>query len=122
MSGLMQELDKLKAWKLGEEGNVTSAYDLAKSRMEGERTKAMGSLKDDFASRGLLDSGLYLQAQSDYDTNYNQQLTDLTTDKQAQLQALIDQFGQGESENSQLLEQLRLDAIRRRAEQYGITG
>ncbi len=122
MSGLQRALQQYRLQNESAQGNVKSTYQTAINRMGEERTKALQSMKDDFASRGLLDSGMYAQANSDYDTSYNQQLADLGTDQQSSLQALLDELSGEESNNTSALEALRLEAIRRRAEQYGIQG
>lgn len=121
-SGLQNALQKYRLQNEAAQGNVKGTYQTAISRMGEERTKALQSMKDDFASRGLLDSGMYAQANSDYDTSYNQQLADLGTDQQNSLQSLLDELSGEESNNSSAIEALRLEAIRRRAEQYGIQG
>lgn len=98
-----------------------SDFELALQRLNEERMRSLQSMEEDFAARGLLNSGLYTEAVGDYDSAYNQRLGDLSTDQQRVLGDLGADLTSQQNLNTSAVEQARLDAIRRRAQQYGIT-
>lgn len=61
-------------------------YELGKKNMADQRTRDLESLKNDYASRGLLQSGLYGERVGQYETDYNKNVADLETQRQRLLQ------------------------------------
>lgn len=122
LSELMRTLNAFKVSNTDSQTDVRSAFNTSMQRMGAERGEALNSLKDDFASRGLLQSGLYADANSDYNKEYRNRVTDLTRDRTDQLGNLKSEFSNFRGLNNSKVQELRLDAIRRRAEKYGIRG
>lgn len=94
----------------------------------GSATKALGTQKDtdlqniqsDYASRGLLTSGLFADANSKYNADYLQKLAELTKNEKRGLSDLL--TGETSFRNQQKLESQRAreQAIARRASKYGL--
>lgn len=61
-------------------------YELGKKNMADQRTRDLEALKNDYASRGLLQSGLYGERVGQYETDYNKNVADLETQRQRLLQ------------------------------------
>lgn len=121
LSGLKKNLSGFETQNLSDRDRTKQDYSTAFDRMKMQRGDDLDNLQGDFASRGILTSGLYTGAVGNYDTKYQQQYGDLTTDKQRKLDDLLNQFQQYKSENMSSAQQAKADAIRRRAMQYGIT-
>lgn len=120
MSELMKALDMFRAQAGHQRGTINSAFDTAMGRMGQERDRSLKTIEDDFASRGLVNSGLYGKARDDYNTEYNSRVGDLNTDRQNELNALGFEeqnfTGLNQSEGARL----RQEAMARRAERYNI--
>lgn len=89
---------------------ATNAKSLAQSR-----TQAEGSLTDDYASRGLANSGLFGTAYSDLENQYNQRQTDLDTGKATFLQSLTDALNNLKTTQQSDITKAKQDALARRA-------
>lgn len=120
LSELMRTLDQYKAGNADSRGDVQEAFKTAMQRMGEEKTKSLQGLQEDFASRGLLTSGLYTQSVSDYDKQYGDRVSDMTRDQQNQTENLNRDLSNYQSLTKSKQADLKLDAIRRRAEKYGI--
>jgi hypothetical protein len=88
--------------------------------METERERALEAMKDEFASRGLLTSGLYGEAQGDYNTDWTQQMGTLEQANSAFLADLLSQQTNFSREQQLATEAAKQEALRRRAERYGV--
>jgi len=122
LSELMKNLQQFQTGNAQSQNDVKSAFQTALERMGQEREQSLKSLQEDFASRGLLNSGLYADANSDYDTQYQQRLGDLTKDEQGQLSSLSTDATNFQGLNQSQQAALKAAAIQRRAEKYGIKG
>lgn len=120
LSELMKTLQQYKTNNQSSQGDVKEAFQTAMERMGQERQKSLQGLQDDFASRGLLTSGLFADATSQYNNEYEQRVGDLTKDQQNQLESLNTDYSNFSGTTNSKKADLRLDAIRRRAEKYGI--
>ena len=99
-----------------------------KEREYGQTTRQMGTQAEvdrgqqmnDFAGRGVLNSGVYAKALSDYNTDYNTRLQNLLQGKTDTVNNLSDartnylRTLQAEEDTA------KQDAIRRRAQQFGV--
>lgn len=95
-------------------------YGEGKRNMEKQRIEDLAAIKDDFASRGILGSGLYTGRVGEYETGYGTQLADLERQFNQSIQDLSNQNLQFNREQELAKEAARQDAIRRRAQQYGL--
>lgn len=78
------------------------------------------SLEDDYASRGLLTSGLYAKANTDFLTSYADKQKTLDTGKADFLANLLAAQQGFQSDQGIQTDKARQDAINRRAAQYGV--
>lgn len=101
-------------------GSLDTQYGLSSKALGDQKVLDLDSLKQDYGSRGMLQSGLYGKAVGDYNTEWNQRMTDLDRNEQDAIAALTQEQNQFSS-SSQLKEQAAKEAaIRRRAEQFGV--
>ncbi|MGH7792373.1 MAG: hypothetical protein ACREOB_08685, partial [Thermodesulfobacteriota bacterium] len=72
-------------------GEAGTSFTQTKSQLEADRVKQLEMLENEYASRGLLMSGLYGEAQGDFQEQFQNQMTQL---QQAQTSLLNDLLGQ----------------------------
>lgn len=122
LAALMRQLQTQEGNYTAQQGTLKSSFNTALERMASERTNALKDLEADFASRGLINSGLYGEAMEDYDTQYQGRIGDLNTNLQNELNSLGLDFSGVQSDIEAEKARLRQEAIARRAQQYGIIG
>jgi hypothetical protein len=118
---LRAQLEKFKISNTSDRNNVGIDFKTALQKLAAQRDTDLGSLQSDYAARGLLSSGLYNDALGKYNTDYQSQVNDLTTDQQRSLGELAEALQNYTTENTTSSQAARADAIRRRAQKYGIT-
>lgn len=101
-------------------GTLESEYGLSKKALGDQRLQDLEGIEEDYASRGMLKSGVYAGAVGDYETEYGQRLGDLDRRQQQALQLLGQEQSQYEQQNFLEQQAAREAAIRRRAEMYGV--
>lgn len=101
-------------------GVIGTGFETSKKGMADQRVKDLGNIEADYGARGLLRSGLYGKARGDYETEYNNRLTDLGTQNTNALSQLDQELNQYRSQQELQTQAAREAAIRRRAEQYGV--
>jgi hypothetical protein len=97
----------------------TSFADVTRS-MGLEKERALEAMMNEFASRGLLQSGLYAEEQGDYNRDWQAQMAQLQQGQQSLLGDLLSQKTNFGREQELAKEAARQDAIRRRAQKYGL--
>lgn len=113
-------LNDFNADVLRRRGSLDTQYGLSTKALGDQKLLDLDALKQDYGARGLLQSGLYGKAIGDYNTEWNQRMTDLDRQQQDALSSLTQEQNQFSTAN-QLKEQAAKEAaIRRRAEQYGV--
>lgn len=101
-------------------GSIGAQFETSKKGMADQRVKDLSNIEADYGARGLLRSGLYAKAQGDYETEYNNRLTDLGRQNTDALSQLDQELNQYQSQQNLQTQAAREAAIRRRAEQYGV--
>jgi len=98
----------------GEQSKYTGEYDAQNKQLGLDRVEGQTNLSDDYASRGLINSGVYGDALGDLNKKYDTQAADLQRAKQAYMDDLT--TGQTNFQGTQqtLLEKARQDALNRR--------
>jgi hypothetical protein len=81
---------------------------------------AQQSLKDDYASRGMLQSSLYNEGLGELNTQYQNQFNDLTKQRTSFLDQLAQEQAKYKNEQGTQLTNAQQEALRRRAEKYGL--
>lgn len=119
LSELQRVMNQFRVSNTDSQADVRTAFATATERMAAERKRALHDIGDDFGARGLARSGMFAKADSDYDTEYNNRITDLTRDKTSTLSNLASELTNFQGLNTSRQQELRLDAINRRAAQLG---
>lgn len=102
--------------------NYKTDADTIRRRLAAQEVKDNQLLDSDYASRGLFGSGLFAKADADLGQSYADQYTDLETNLGRNLQQLaFDQDNQNRMDE-ETRRQAELDAITRRAQEFGIFG
>jgi len=97
-----------------------TTFATSKRQMETEKEEALEAMKDEFASRGLLMSGLYGEAQGDYNRDWTTQMGTMEQANSAFLADLLSQQTNFKREQQLASESAKQEALRRRAERYGV--
>jgi hypothetical protein len=103
-------------------GEATTQFNQTRGSMERDRVTQLDDLKNEFASRGLIQSGLYGEEQGKFQQKFGEQMTAL---QQQQAALLADLLGQGKNyqrENDLALEAAKQEALLRRAQKFNIGG
>lgn len=96
-----------------------SQFKLDNNSLGDSRQQAEGGLTDDYAGRGLLNSGVYGKAYSDLESDYDTRQTQLQTARQTFLQQLNDALTNLKGDQQTGLTQAKQDALARRAASIG---
>lgn len=102
------------------QGIMESDYGTSKKAMDDQKVIDLDNLEADYGARGVLRSGLYGKAVGDYNTEFGNRSTDLLNKEKQGLGALDQERERYKSQNTLSQQQAREQAIRRRAEQYGV--
>lgn len=101
-------------------GEASTQFKQTKSSMERDRTTQLEDLKNEFASRGLIQSGLYGEEQGKFQQKYGEQQTALQQQQTGLLADLMNQEKNYRREHDLALESAKQEAILRRASKYKI--
>lgn len=99
-------------------GEATTQYNQTLGSMERDRTQQLADLRDEFASRGLIQSGLFGEEQGRFQSQFAEQQTALKQQQTALLADLLSQQKNAQRENDLALEAARQEALQRRAAKY----
>jgi hypothetical protein len=120
LRSLAQALSDFNADITRRRGSLESEYGLSKKALDDQRLLDLDHLEDDYGARGMITSGLYGKAVSDYEREFNQRATDLETRQKEALGLLEQESGKFKSQQELQTQAAREQAIRRRAEQFGL--
>jgi hypothetical protein len=101
-------------------GEATTQFTQTKGSMERDRVQQLEDLRNEFASRGLIQSGLYGEEQGRFQKQFGEQMTALQQQQQALLADLLSQETNYKREQDLALEQAKQEALARRAARYKI--
>lgn len=101
-------------------GVLTSDYGSSTKAMADQKVLDLRNMEADYGARGLLTSGLYGRAQGDYNNEYNTRFSDLGNKQTQAMDSLNQEQGRFTSQQDLQKQQAKEQAIRRRAEQYGV--
>lgn len=102
------------------QGIIESDYGTSKKAMDDQKVIDLNNLEADYGARGVLRSGLYGKAVGDYNTEFGNRATDLLNKEKQGLGALDQERSRYQTQNTLQSQQAKEQAIRRRAEQYGV--
>lgn len=101
-------------------GEANTQFTQTKASMERDRVQQLEDLREEFASRGLIQSGLYGEEQGRFQKQFTEQSNALAQQQAALLNDLLSQEKSYRRENDLALEVARQEAIARRAAKYKI--
>jgi hypothetical protein len=120
LSALAKALSDFQADVTRRKGSLDTDYGLSKKALGDQRTKDLSDLESDYASRGILRSGVYGKAVGDYETEYGQRVSDLDRRQQDALQQLLTEQSNYSQQNTLEQQRAREEAAARRAATYGV--
>ncbi len=103
-------------------GEAGGTFNDTKMGMERDRTQQLEDLKNEYGSRGLINSGLYADEQGKFQQNYMTQLDALQKQQAALLADLVTQQTNFQREQQLSQERAKQEALQRRAAKYNIGG
>lgn len=101
-------------------GEAGTQYTQTQASMERDRVQQLDALRQEFASRGLIQSGLFGEEQGRFQEQFLQQKTALDQQQAALLADLLSQEKNYRRENDLAMEQAKQEALLRRAQKYKI--
>lgn len=101
-------------------GEAGTAFRTTRENMETQRERQLQQLRDEFAARGLLQSGVYAGRQTMFEQDFARQLDDLQRSYNSLLQDLLAQETNFRRKQELALEMARQEAIARRAARYDL--
>lgn len=117
-------LEKAKADYLAQQGKTKTQYETSYTNdlntLGENRTAALADLENDYAGRGLLQSGLYADSLATTNNDWNKRQSALEQARAAFLSGLADDFTNFSSEQTLTLQRAQQEAAARRAAQSGI--
>lgn len=119
-SALARALADFKAQQASQTTQYQNQYGQNLGDLTKQRTNAFGDLENDYASRGLLKSGVYGTAYSDLENDYKSRQTALDSARAAFLANQGLDLKNFSTEQGLTLDKAKQDAIARRAAQYGL--
>ena len=104
----------------GEAQNYNTEYNAKLGTMQKAQDQGALDLKDDYASRGLLSSGVYADALNDFNNSYTTQRDELARAKQQYETDLANSKTDFTTEQQTLLAKARQDALNRYNDKYKV--
>lgn len=101
-------------------GEAGTQFNTTKASMERDRAQQLEDLRNEFASRGLIQSGLYGEEQGRFQQQFAQQMTALEQQQAALMADLMGQETNYRRENDLAMEAAKQEALQRRAAKYKI--
>lgn len=101
-------------------GEAGTQFTQTKSNMERDRTTQLEALRDEFAARGLIQSGLYGEEQGRFQEQFMQQMQALEQQQSGLLADLLGQETNFRRENDLAMEAAKQEALARRAAKFKI--
>lgn len=101
-------------------GEADTQYKQTQASMERDRTQQLADLENEFASRGLIQSGLYGEEQGRFQQQFTDQLNALSQQQSGLIADLLSQEKNYRRENDLAMQQAKQEALARRAAKYKI--
>ena len=117
---LIRNFNALRLTNKRNRRNVNTDYATTKSRLATEKQKAATDMENDFAARGLFGTGEYASKLAEFEKNFQNQFEDASTSRSRNVKQLMTDLQDAKRLRNSSLRQARLEAIRRRAEKYGL--
>ena len=119
-AALIKNYRNLLAQNEENRSNVKTDFGTTRSRLGEEQQNSLQAMRDDFAARGLYGGAEYLNEEQEFNEDYLNQFTDARTSRDRNIEQLLRELANAKTLQQENLAQARLEAIRRRAAEYGI--
>lgn len=119
-AALIKNFRNLKLTNKENRGNVKMDKRTTLSRLREEEAENLKEMEADFAARGLFGGAEYLNKEQDFKLDYLDQRADARKSASRSIQQLLRDLRNAKTLREENLAQARLEAIRRRAAEYGI--
>lgn len=103
-------------------GEAGTQYNQTRASMERDRQQQLADLRDEYASRGLINSGLYGEQQGDFQQKFQEQMGALDQQQAGLLADLLTQENNYRRENDLATQQAKQEALLRRTQKFNIGG
>lgn len=103
-------------------GEAGTQFDMTNASMERDRTQQLDDLRQEYASRGLINSGIYGDQVGLFEKQFGEQKNALAQQQASLLADLLSQETNYRRENDLATQQAKQDALARRAAKYNIGG
>lgn len=103
-------------------GEAGTQYGQTRASMERDRQQQLDDLRNEFASRGLINSGLYGQEQGDFQSKFTEQMNALDQQQAALLADLLSQESNYRRESDLANQQAKQEALLRRTQKFNLGG
>lgn len=113
-SAYQKALADYAAQMQAEQGKYNGEFSAQTKQLGLDRTEGVTNLRDDYASRGLVNSGVFADALGDLNTKFDTSAADLERAKQAYMDDLTTGQTNFKTTQQTLLEKARQDALNRR--------
>jgi hypothetical protein len=113
LADFLSELNRRK-------GEATTQYNTTLGGMERDRVQQLDDLRQEFASRGLINSGLYGEEQGKFQKQFSEQQNALGQQQTSLLADLMSQQTNYSREQQMALQAAKQEALARRAAKYKI--
>jgi hypothetical protein len=107
-------LQDYAAQMAAEQGKYNGEFEAQNKQLGLDRTNNVTNLRDDYASRGLINSGVFGDALGDLNTKFDTSAADLARAKQAYMDDLSTGQNNFKTTQAALLEKARQEALQRR--------
>jgi len=101
-------------------GEAGTQFNQTTASMERDRVQQLDDLRNEFASRGLIQSGLYGQEQGKFQQKFTEQQTALQQQQTALLADLMGQEKNYRRENDLATQQAKQEALLRRSQKFSL--
>lgn len=119
-SSYEKALKDYQAQKAGEQGKYTNEYNASVQKLNTDKLNQQTALTDDYAGRGLLQSGVYADALGDFQNNFKAQAADLERAKGAYFGDLATDSTNFTTQQQLQMQQAKDAAAARRAAKYNL--
>ncbi len=101
-------------------GEAGTQYEQTKGSMERDRQQSLDDLREEFASRGLIQSGLYGREQGNFQKKFSEQMNALEQQQAGLIGDLLSQETNYRRESDLATQQAKQEALLRRAQKFNI--
>lgn len=103
-------------------GQLLQQFRDTRGNLKEQRREDLPNMESDYASRGLMNSGLFAKAHTDYQADFQQEMQELINSRQGAVTGILNNWQQLQHQLQGQRQNARMEAIRRRAASLGLGG